>query len=181
MPINEEQFISLIKKIKEMNKTLELETYQLRGEGKAANDLTGLGKEKETYARDVLALAASNKILSTVLNGVLGTMNPAEMTSEQKQCLSAQFADGGKEFSVEEKQRLLRGGITQHGVPGDFASAPLYNEYSFDNEPDDKDTWFFKVFKGGEFNKLLETVCSTLLNVASEKVRETLDAFREGK
>lgn len=71
-------------------------------------------------------------------------------------------------------------------MSGDFFSAPFLGDskgYKFDNTVDNKDSWFYKVFRSDDLmeqNRMSRVALSSILNVEPEKVEEVIGAYKNG-
>lgn len=180
---NEQDFINWVHTIKELNQKSAINYYEIQKKY-GANDqqLATIAADplvSEQYAKEVMMTSATDTILKWIFNGVLGTINPDDMTVEQNQFLNAYF-DDSQTYSLEDKQKYIRNGITRHGV-GTFAHVPFWNNYFFGNQYYQKDTLFSKVFGDKTWEVERDIFLPELLQTGKDKVIDILHDFQNGR
>ena len=133
---NEQDFIQFIKSIKELNKKHAINCQKtLQIKNATGYNLSNIASDpiiRDEYAKDVLMIDTTNKILQYVFNGLMCTIKPNEMTTTQNQFINAHFAEP-QNHSLEEKQKMIKNNFLQQGM-GNFNFAPLYNNYELGSQ-----------------------------------------------
>ena len=181
---NEQEFIKWVHDIKDLNQKSAINYYEIQKKYNAVGgqQLAGIAVDpvvSEQYAKEVMITSATDTLLKWIFNGVIGTIDANDMTVEQNQFLNAHF-DNAQNYSLEEKQKHIRNGITQHGV-GNFAPVPFWNNYSFGSHYFKKNTLFDKVFGDKTWDVENGIFLPELLSCDKENVVNILNDFQNGK
>lgn len=183
---NENDFISWVESIKKLNEKSAINYYEIRKakncENVPYNDLSFIASDpiaRQQYAKEVMMTSATNRILTSIFSGVMGTINSNDMTVEQNQFLNAHFVYS-PDHSLEDKQKMIRNGMFQHGI-GDFKRAPLYNRYNFGGLYfGGIDPLFEQVFSDNYWTVEREIFLPELLGVDKKEVINAIKSFTSG-